>query len=376
MKKKYCIIDISGKVPFYEHALCKAINEYESVELCTPYNNKTEYDATYPIFNLIRFFDHKKQNGAKFLKALEGIFNYIYLLFVQAFKRYDVLHFQWFPFLEFAGFERCFLWLYKLITPNTKIILTQHNIYPHNSSESLKVKYKARFQTIDKFIDRYIVHTESSKDALYREFGVFRNKIEVVYHGIFVPDIMPLKTSNNEKMKFLMFGVQSKYKGTDILIDAVAGLPRDILNKIDVTIAGKTTQVLIDEKLELAQSLGIRWEPRFFEDEELNQLIMNSDVLVFPYRTISQSGALLLALAFGKPMIVSKIPSFIETLDGFPEYAFVEVESVESLRRAIINHVNGISNIIEENEVIAELQNKYSWRNSAINTLELYKSIY
>ena len=371
---KIALVDISGKVPFYEHALCKSLNEYARVELCTPYDVKTEYGATYPVFKLIRFFDHKKQNGNKILKALEGLCNYIYLLIAHVFKRYDVIHFQWFPFLEFAGFERHFLRIYKLITPNCKIILTQHNTYPHNSSEPLRLKYKSRFHAIDKFIDKYIVHTESSKEALHKEFGISYVKIEMVYHGIFVPDVMPLKTSNNEKMKFLMFGTQSKYKGTDLFVDAVAGLAKDFLNQLDITIAGKTSQELLDNKLKMAQSLGIKWESRFFEDRELNQIIMNSDVLVFPYRSISQSGALLLALAFGKPMIVSRIPSFIETLDGFPEEAFVEVDSVKSLQHAIINHVNGTVNIKKEVEVIARLQDKYSWRNSAKKTIELYKT--
>lgn len=103
---------------------------------------------------------------------------------------------------------------------------------------------------------------------------------------------------------------------------------------------------------------------------------MDSDVLVFPYRNISQSGALLLALAFGKPMIVSKLSSFIETLDGFPEEAFIDVDSVESLKNAIIVHVDKKQTVFsQEINIISELQNKYSWNNSAKKTIRLYNSL-
>ena len=100
---------------------------------------------------------------------------------------------------------------------------------------------------------------------------------------------------------------------------------------------------------------------------------MDSDVLVFPYRNISQSGALLLALAFGKLMIVSKLPSFIETLEGFPEDSFVDVNSVESLQKAIISHIDKEDTAYKQ--IISFLQQKYSWENSAKKAIELYNSL-
>ena len=160
------------------------------------------------------------------------------------------------------------------------------------------------------------------------------------------------------------------------MVKAVSSLPKDIRDKIEVTIAGKTDDFLYNDNINLANQAGIKWDSRYYTDKELNQLIMDSDVLVFPYRNISQSGALLLALAFGKPMIVSKLSSFIETLDGFPEDAFIDVDSVESLKNAIIVHIDKKQTVFsQEINIISELQKKYSWNNSAKKTIRLYNSL-
>lgn len=370
---RYCIVDISGKVPYYEHALCTALKHVSPniVVLATPYNQGV-YSPCYKVKRLLRFSSTYKSRFIKLLKAVEGVFNYIYLIFHFLFNKYQVVHFQWLPFLEYVGLEKYFLALYRLILPKTKFILTQHNTFPHDSTIQQKNIYRNRFSQIKKYFDKFIVHTESSKSVLNVEFEVPCDNIEVVYHGIFMPDKMPIKTTTNKRLKFLMFGIQSYYKGTDLLVDAISGLPEDVRNKIEVTIAGKTEEKLLLEKYSLASSLGINWESRFFDDIELNQLIVDADVLLFPYRNISQSGALLLALAFGKPMIVSKLPSFIETLKGFPDGAFIDVESVESLRNAIVKHVNGQINVFNELKIIEILQQKFSWENSAKKTLELY----
>lgn len=371
---KNIIVDISGKVPLYDHALCTALeSEYSgTIVLATPFQQDC-YSPKYKVCRLLRL---KRKNGGKMLKAIEGLINYCYLTIKVLLNKYEVIHFQWLPFLEYASFERYFLSLLKLFSPKSKIILTQHNIYPHNSSELKKKNYRTKMGKINKVVDKFVVHTESSKGALIEEFGISCFKIEVIYHGIFKPDHLPIKNSSDIKTKFLMFGIQSYYKGTDLLVKAVSSLPKDIRDKIEVTIAGKTDDFLYNDNINLANQAGIKWDSRYYTDKELNQLIMDSDVLVFPYRNISQSGALLLALAFGKPMIVSKLSSFIETLDGFPEDAFIDVDSVESLKNAIIVHIDKKQTVFsQEINVISELQKKYSWNNSAKKTIRLYNSL-
>src|SRR5690606_28321688 len=55
----------------------------------------------------------------------------------------------------------------------------------------------------------------------------------------------------------------------------------------------------------------------YVEDEDVARLFAAADYALFPYRRISTSGALLLALTYGVPVIAPRIPALVGLLqDG------------------------------------------------------------
>ncbi|MFK2235280.1 hypothetical protein ACIXMR_13945 [Bacteroides fragilis] len=56
------------------------------------------------------------------------------------------------------------------------------------------------------------------------------------------------------------------------------------------------------------------WTPYFLEETVLHTRIQQADIIVLPYRAISQSGVLLLSIYFEKLVICADLPSFVETL--------------------------------------------------------------
>lgn len=373
---KILIIDLSGKVPLYDQALCNALIKEENIEFASPYNHSLRFEKNGKFIRLYHIPTKLRNTALKRLKPVEGLINYIYILFLLLFKHYDVVHLQWLPFLEYVGIEKYFLKLFRLFSKRTKFILTQHNLYPHNSSDIKKKKYYDRMQDVKEYFSHFVVHTESSKYAFCKEFNIEFEKVSVVFHGIFEPDKIPDRKSPIKPIRFLLFGGQTKYKGTDIVVDAIALLPDNIKKNIHVIIAGRTDEKLLNEKKELADQLKIEWINCFISDEELNQLIADSDALLLPYRAISQSGVLLLSLSFKKHIIASNLPSFRETLDGYPEECFVDIDSPNSLAKAILLFVEGKVDLNKEivaNEILID---KYSWKNSAHKTIELYYSLF
>ena len=372
---KFVIVDLSGKIPYYDHALCTELHKLHGKDafLFTPYKQE-EYNPSYKVKCLCRLYEYKNKKLRRIIKGIEGIINYLYLIIYFIFNRVGVIHLQWLPFLEFCGVDKYFLMLLKHTT-KAKVLLTVHNIYPHDMVEHTKKRYVERFSQCAKYIDAFIVHNNSSKLLLTEDFKIPSDIINVIHHGIFVPEVFPKPSMQSDKMNLLMFGIQSKYKGTDLLVEAIGLLQAEEREKISVTIAGKTNQDLYQEYINKAESLQIKWVNRYLTDEELNQLITDSDLVLFPYRDISQSGALLLTLAFRKQLVVSLLPSFIETLDGLPSSSFVEVGSSSALASNISKRIRKEVNIQSELEAIDSLQDKYSWRESAIMTLCLYKKI-
>lgn len=379
---KILVVDISGKVINYDIALCNEMVSscVDNITYMAPIKN--EVDCKCAIFHLISLIPSKYQNSKaplkRGLKAVECLLNYFILCIYLWIHSIDVVHFQWLPFLEIVGIESYIIQILKFLSPKTKYILTIHNIYPHNSSNNMKERYKIRFCKVKNLIDSFIVHTEISKADVIREFGIEQNAIDVVYHGIFVPNnYRPIikQQPSNRKWNLIMYGNQSPYKGTDIFIKALGLLPEEVKPKVRALVCGKTDKSYLNSLQSIQTGVEIIWKPYFVEDSELFSMIDESDVIILPYRAISQSGVLLLALYFRRVIITSDLPSFKETLKGFSDELFSEAENPASLASVISNYVRGEVDIEKELKIIENLNEKYSWEKSAVNTLKIYQKL-
>lgn len=374
-------VDITGKASAYDDSLYESLlkeNKGENKILClTPfksYRNKEDIDT-----KLFCFVSKEKTYSRgfirKLLKALEAFANYVKLGYLINKLNPNILHFQWLPFLEICSLEYYLLKLYKYLFKDMKIVLTVHNIYPHNSSFSQKKAFQIRFKKIIPMINYFIVHTANSVDDLEIEFGVRRHLICVIKHGAFVPKNKPQRKRTSEsKIRFLMFGNQSLYKGTDLLLDAIKSLPNNLSNDIEISIVGCTSDEIAE--MILASTYNINWRNYLLSDNDLNQEIENADVLVFPYRNISQSGALLLGLSFLKPIIASDLPSFMETLNGYPKEMFCKAGDADSLRNVMQFFLSTDEKFKKElSQVLQRIQKENSWEMSARDTLMLYRKL-
>ncbi|MCQ2233330.1 MAG: glycosyltransferase [Paludibacteraceae bacterium] len=372
MKDKYYIVDISGKVIIYDEALFNAVSELaKNVRLF------------YPTHGLLSLVPKRYRSNNFWLKRLvkvaEGGINYLYLLFNILFKRPDILHFQWLPYMEVCGWELPILNFIKKLSPRTKLILTIHNVYPHDMSDKGKAAYNVRFREACALLNEFIVHTETSRQDVIREFGIDPQKVNVCCHGVFVPkDYTPNAISRDDgKLHILQFGGQSYYKGTDVLIDAVCGLDRALQEKIETHIVGGISEKFLNELKEKDKDSVVTWKPYFLDDAELYEEINNCDLIVLPYRAISQSGVLLLSIYFEKLIICSDLPSFKETMHGgegddLDADLFFKNEDADSMRKLIARYINKEIDEYKVRSRIKRLKKLYSWESAAKSTINVY----
>ena len=374
---KYYIIDISGKVVNYDLALYEAIKKEAkdtSVRFLSP---------GYGLLSLIpKKWQYSENIVKRLVKVAEGLLNNAFTCIKVACAKPDVLHLQWLPFMEIVDWEIPILRCLKWLSPKTRLVLTIHNIYPHNMSDERKKKYNERFRKACSLFDAFIVHTKISKDDVIREFGLNADKVHVCCHGVFEPKGVTISSEyiKDGKLHILQFGGQSYYKGTDLLVDAVCGLDEERKKRIETHIVGGISQSFLDELKAKDADFIITWKAYFLSDEELYQEINAADLIVLPYRAISQSGVLLLSIYFGKLIICSDLPSFKETMQGdegsgLDDSLFFKSENAESLRELIVRYIDG--NIDEEaiRERVHHLKSLYSWQSAAKATLNVYKGI-
>jgi glycosyltransferase involved in cell wall biosynthesis len=130
-----------------------------------------------------------------------------------------------------------------------------------------------------------------------------------------------------EKDYILFFGSMWYYKGIDLLYQAYMSNPQ--LQKNKLVMAGNGV-IYFKRDLEREDNKVIILN-RFIRDDEIKALFKNARCVVYPYRSITQSGVVSLAYAFQTPLLVSNLPFFMELIAENETALSFETENAGSL---------------------------------------------
>lgn len=323
------MLDPSSFSPPYDDHLCTALGAARvEVELYTrPLRQHERYSAAGYTVHEHFYRWSERLNSLKlfrpvyrYVKALEHAFDMYTLSRKLKRIRPDIIHFQWCPLPLLDAF---FLASFRRIAP---IVLTVHNTKPFHGNPSSWLQGVGWRKILQSF-DRLVVHTEQSRQQLLSA-GCQTSKVTVIPHGALQSrgggasrDTGAGPTGNGNSGKIILFfGNVKPYKGVDVLLKAFSLVSESSRKNAKVVIAGRSSipQAEIEE---LAEQLGIRdsveLDLRFLSDDELSVLLGKAYMYVFPYKDIDASGALMLALPYGKPVVASRLGIFSEMLvDG------------------------------------------------------------
>ena len=379
------VIDISGKVLYYDNALCNALSKDKNHKIyfvapdISKYCPKCESGVLKLLSLIPRKYKNSNNRFKRIIKAVEGLLNYQYLILQCLIHRPNIIHFQWLPFLEVSIIEFIILKIIRILMPNAKLVLTIHNLYPHDFDKDKLEGYKKRFVKVSKCFDSFICHTETSRNEVINQFEIGWDRINVIHHGVFEPDLSGIerniKTCKPKKTKFIIYGNQNPYKGTDLMIDAFSKLSKNYREHAELSVVGQIQPAFFEELKTIAKGVDIEWMPYFVDNKTLNQQILNSDVIVLPYRSITQSGVLLLALYFKKIIVCSDLPSFRETLFDYPSELFFKTGDSTQLMLIMEKILNGKIDNDKALNVIDKLKTNYSWDAAAKKTIDVYRKV-
>jgi glycosyltransferase involved in cell wall biosynthesis len=252
---------------------------------------------------------------------------------------------------------------------HTRIIAITDNVIPHEKrlGDGPFTRYFLKscdaFITMSENVMNDLRQFEKTKPAqlvrhpLYDNFGEPISKEEAR---------QKLGIDLNEKI-VLFFGFIRKYKGLDILYEAMALLKSQNTNAksqtIKLLVAGefyedvKPFQEQI-KRLGIEDKLILRTD--FIPDSEVKYYLCAADVVIQPYRNATQSGVTPLAYHFEKPMIVTNVGS-LPSLVPHEKVGLVCEPEPASLAAAITRYFE-----LGEQYFIPHLRiekEKYSWKN-------------
>jgi glycosyltransferase involved in cell wall biosynthesis len=203
---------------------------------------------------------------------------------------------------------------------------------------------------------------------------VSNKRIEVLPLGIhsdLCPKLEKKFNLNKECLEVLFFGRLENYKGIDTLVRAYEILKKENL-KIKLTIAGRGK---IDKDLEnKINELGIIFKNYWISNEELCQLIENCDVLVAPYKNATQSGMVSVALAYGVPIIATKVGSFSEYIKDGVNGFLIDVDDYFTLAERLKILYQNRWLFMEMAQKAKEIGKLYKWNSIMKKAIDLYKN--
>ncbi|WP_371328289.1 glycosyltransferase [Demequina sp. NBRC 110056] len=120
------------------------------------------------------------------------------------------------------------------------------------------------------------------------------------WYGLRSAPDLPLERRNN----VVHFGLLRPYKNIEELLDAWAGMPKS-KGMSTLSIVGDASPAYAAHLSVLVNRIdGAKLVPRRASDDELVSLISQSLLAVFPRRNTTNSGAVLLALSVGTPVLI------------------------------------------------------------------------
>ncbi len=356
------VIDPPAYTPPYDHALCAALARAGAeVELVTSRFRFGERPAPEGYELREHFY---RLPGPLPVRAAQHPFDMLRLRRLR--PAADLHHFQWLPL---QAVDR------RLLPPGP-LVLTAHDVVPREPRPGQLGALAATYRRMD----AVVVHSRHGRDRLVAELDVPPERVNVIPHGAFDyltrqprEALLPAELAAVERPVVLCFGLLRPYKGIDLLIDAFAQAGVDA----ELWIVGMPRMPL-EPLLEQARPLGdrVRFVPRFVVDSEIPAFFRRADLVVLPYREIDQSGVLFTALAFGKPMLVTRVGGFGEIADDHGAALAVEPGDPQALAQGLAELLGDDAGRRSLAAAAASLATgEYCWDAIGERTLALYRSL-
>lgn len=264
----------------------------------------------------------------------------------------------WLPFMG-----PCLGTILRCVKKNkfTRIVAITDNIIPHEKRWGDKAFTNYFLKPVDAFVamSKQVLQdlqSISSKPSVYTPHPLYDN------YGAAVTKEQATQKLNlpNDKKYILFFGFIRKYKGLDLLLEAMS--LNGLSLKYSLIIAGEfygNEEYYLDLIKKYKLEGSIKLFTHFIPNDEVKYYFCASDLVVQPYITATQSGITQIAYCFDKPMVVTNVGGLAENVPNGKVGYVVEPNS-QSLADAIIRFFEDAP-IPDLQKNITEEKKKYSW---------------
>ena len=259
------------------------------------------------------------------------------------------------------------LWLRITGLLGVHLVWTAHNVLPHAPVFADDIAARRALVAAS---DLVFAHSQSALNGL-AVLGAVPRKSVVIPHGPLAP-VLPIPSSGAHgpgrgPRHILFFGKILDYKGVEDLLAAFADVPAG--TAATLTVAGQCEDPAMRARLRaLARASGERVALRLerIAEQDVAPLLASADVVALPYRKVTTSGTAMLALAYGRPLIVPELEAFAH----LPQEAIISYDGTrQGLTSALVHAAGAESSTLAAMAASARAYAAaLSWREIAVRT--------
>ena len=255
-----------------------------------------------------------------------------------------------------------------------RLAWTIHNILPHNRDQ-LKLKYFV-LRSFSKMVHFIRVLSPESIDAFAQKYNVNKNKIHFIgagdYTEYYPNTISKFDARQNlniptNALVLLTLGSVKKYKGIPQYLQLMQKISHPDLY---ILIVGKCIDAELDLEIKSLTNSRIIYKNNFIEINDLQLYYNAADLIVLPFIEIENSGSLVMAMGFKKPIIAPRSNVLNYRLKYQQEFLYEKGALAETINKSL--KISGfILNSFGENN-FSQLK-EYKWADFGLVFLQYAK---
>lgn len=230
-------------------------------------------------------------------------------------------------------FESLHVWnlpIMKAVKGKTHIYHVIHEVIPHEGDRQVKgVDFFNK--TLVRLADTIVLRNKTYIPAMVERYHISPDRVKYMELWRRYPEY----TQPTHSKRVLFFGRINPYKGADNLLKIVRLCP-----DVSFDVVGRVDPEMEDVVKKLSKEPNVRLETGYVSDEEMKKVFINADWAIVPYNSASQSGIIIDAYKYSRPVIAFNVGAIAEQVDEGKSGYLIPPSDIEAFSKAVFKAVN------------------------------------
>lgn len=202
-------------------------------------------------------------------------------------------------------FESLHVWNLALMIFKPKYAKTYqviHEVIPHEGDRQEKMVDMMN-RVVSRLADIIVLRNKTYRKAMAQRYHIPEEKVKYLELWRRYPEYTEPVYSG----RVLFFGRMNPYKGIDNLVEIVRMCPH-----IQFDVIGKPDPLVEEQVKELSGEKNVKLDTGYVSDGRMREAFINSDWVIVPYNSASQSGIIIDAYKYSRPVIAFSVGAISE----------------------------------------------------------------